>query len=434
MRSSIIAVATTALVVTIASPARADALRIETLGEHTWPASVAALQTERSSEGRVVSVVVKETDGQRLHCGTYALGLDQVGSEAFEIESCDSATDATAVRLVHRAALFEHGDVVSHPRAPRIVASRTQTGTASGGAKSGAESTVDCSVAVHPFVRDLENGGRVDLAPGRYALRTRNDDVEVKPASDGWTFVAPRGSHLTVEYFVTDLQKEQVVLNDRVTMNCSVQTSAGSGGAPPPIVTHTPVVDGAAPPSDEDANKPAPGAWTGQALTANFGIGTAYLRTGDLRLANNSGVYNAADLGLHDAAGPVLYLGGSFERPGIYSSLGVSAAAVGEAHRTLWNFGVTSVIAAALHFSDSAIYLGPSVQIGTYQASAEGSQTLSLSGRARLSAGAATGLRFHVRDEKTGKLSYVLGAEIVAPVAGPSPWFITASISLGSGK
>lgn len=434
MRSTTIAAVTAALLLSLAPRARAEALRIETLGEHTWQASVAALQTDRNSEGHVVSVVVREGDGQKLHCGTYALGLDAVGSEAFEIGGCDSASDATAVRLVHRAALFEHGDVVPRPRAPRIVASRTQTGTASGGATSGAESTVDCSVTVHPFVRDLENGGRVDLAPGRYALRTRKDDVQVKPVADGWTFVAPRGSNMTVEYFVTDSQKEEVVLNDRVTMNCSVQTSAGSGAPPPSRVTHPPSADTTQPTTgDEDSHKSTAGEWSGRAFTANLGVGTAYMRTADLRLANNTTLSDAAGLGLHDAAGPVVYLGGSFERPGIYSSLGVSAAAVSE-RRTLWNFGVTSVIAAALHVSDTAIYLGPSVQVGTYQASAEGSQSLAFAGRARLTAGAATGLRLHMRDEKTGKLAYVLGVEIIAPVAGPSPWFLTAQISLGSGK
>jgi hypothetical protein len=421
---------TTVLVVALAATsARADALRIETLEDHTWPASVAALQKDRDSEGRVVHVVVKDGDGARLHCGTYAVGLDAAGAEAFTIEGCEDATDSTALRLTHRSALFEHGDVVSKPRAPRITASRQQTGAASGGAKTGAESAVDCQVTVHPFIRDLENGGRVDLAPGRYALMTKSDSVAAKPTDNGWILVAPRGTNMTVEYSVTDLRKDEVVLTDRVTMNCSVQTASGTGEVVPARVVHDTSTHDGADTAEPDGKPGLP--WSGQAITANFGLGSAVMRTSSIKFVNADSVNDPSALGIHDAAGPLAVVGIAYERPGIYSSLSGAIAASPMSHRTLWYFGASSVIAAALHLGDTALYLGPNVSLGTYQLSADTSQALAYTSKAALSAGAAAGVRFHLRDDKTGKLNTVIGGEIVAPIAGPSPWLFVASIAFG---
>ena len=103
-------------------------------------------------------------------------------------------------------------------------------------------------------------------------------------------------------------------------------------------------------------------------------------------------------------------------------------------HRTLWHFGVSSVVAASLHLSDVTLYLGPNVQAGTYQVSTDTSETLAYGSRVQLSLGGAAGARYHIRDEKTGRLAYVVGVELLAPVAGPSPWFLTAQIAFGSGK
>ena len=442
MKARIIVFASTALVLGAGSASAAEGLRIETLEDRSWSAAVAALQQDRASEGRIIHVVVRESDGTHLTCGTYAVGLDVASSEAFASEGCDHATDSTALRLVHRSALFDHGDSVPRPRAPRIVASRTQVGEASGGAKSGAESTVDCAVTVRPFIRDLENGGRIDLVPGRYGLRTKTDDVTVKPTDDGWTFLAPRGTTSTVEYFVTDLKKGEVVLNDRVSMNCSVHTSAGTGVpyTPPTTTTTEPPlsVKPYEPPDADGAREAdqqrASGAWQGQAVTANFGIGSAIMRTSGVRFGNNTTSTDAQGLGLHDAAGPAVLGSVAYERPGIYGSLGAEAAETSMSHRTLWHFGVSSVVAASLHLSDVTLYLGPNVQAGTYQVSTDTSETLAYGSRVQLSLGGAAGARYHIRDEKTGRLAYVVGVELLAPVAGPSPWFLTAQIAFGSGK
>lgn len=452
MKSRIVALLGAACALSVSPQARADAqLRIETLEEHTWPASVAALQRDMKSEGRVVHVVVKESDGTRVKCGTYGLELDRAASEAFQIGPCDQWTDATALKLVHRPALFEHGEVVSRPRAPRIVATRMQSGEAAGGAKPSAESAVDCSVSVRPFIRDLENGGSVQLTPGRYGLRTKTSDVRVQPSGDGWTFLAPRGTSRTVEYFVVDQQSGDVVLNDRVTMNCSIQTSAGSGVLPPEareshdgFVTK-PYVPG---PEEPDHQRPAPEErdeheaaktkaglpWNGHAVTVNLGIGTAVMQPQAVRFANNAGSTDADSLGLHGAGGLSALAGMGYERPGLYGSIGASLSAASMGHRTLWSFGATSVVAAALHLGDTALYLGPAVHVGTYQASAESSESLAYGSRVQFTLGGATGARFHIRDEQTGKLTYVLGVELVAPVAGPGPWFVMAQIAFGSGK
>jgi hypothetical protein len=436
VRVKAIAFVVFALVITSSTRARADALTIETLEERTWPAAVAALQHDRGSEGRIIHVVVREGDGTRVHCGTYSIGLDQAAADAFAVEGCDPASDSTAVRLVHRSALFEHGDVVPKPRAPRIVASRTQTGEAAGGAKNGAESAVDCAVRVRPFIRDLENGGRVDLLPGRYSLGTGPTDVKVKPTEDGWTLSAPRGSHTSIDYFVTDLQKGVVVLNDHVTMECAVQTATASGYTVPHVEVITKPYEQAPEP---DSPPPASantvyGPWQGNAFTANIAIGSAIMRPSGVAFANNAGGTDAGALGLHDSAGPLLIVSGAYEHTGFYASLGGMVAATTTGGRTLWNFGATSVVAAALHLGDTSFYLGPSVLVGSYQASSTSSETIAYGSKLEFTLGGALGARFHLRDEKTGKVDYVFGVEAVAPAVGPGPWLLTAQLAWGSGS
>jgi len=158
------------------------------------------------------------------------------------------------------------------------------------------------------------------------------------------------------------------------------------------------------------------------------------MQTSGVRFRNDSGTTDAAGLGIHDSAGPAAHVAVAYERPGVYGSVGLQTAMTSMSHRTLWNFGVNSVIAGALHLGDVSLYLGPDVQLGTYQASADSSATLAYGSPVQFSLGAAAGGRYHVRNEKTGKIDYVLGLEVVAPVAGPQPWFLTAQIAFGSGK
>ncbi|HEY8076353.1 MAG TPA: hypothetical protein VIF62_19645, partial [Labilithrix sp.] len=332
MRTRIVVIGSVALLLVAARAAAGETLRIETLEERSWSSAVAALQKDRASEGKVIHVVVRESDGTRVKCGSYAIGLDVASAEAFQSEGCDATSDSTALRLVHRSALFDHSESVSKPRAPRIVASRTQTGEASGGAKNGVESTVDCQVTVHPFIRDLENGARIELTPSHYALHTKSDDVRVKPTDDGWVFVAPRGTTSVVHYTVTDSKKGEVVLDDRVSMNCSAQSQVGTSLPPEPEpIPRAPEsleVKPYEPPPDADrANdeRRASGSWDGYGVTANLGIGSAFMRTTGVRYGNDAGGMDANALGLHDSAGPVVLASVAYERPGLYGAFGASA-------------------------------------------------------------------------------------------------------------
>src|SRR5437763_8005059 len=127
-------------------------------------------------------------------------------------------------------------------------------------------------------------------------MKTRNGDVVVKPTEDGWVFHAPRGTSAVVEYYVTDLQKGEVVLNDRVSMNCSVHTSSGTGLPPPDPISppsETLSIKPYEPPPDADGSpesehRSPSGTWQGYAVTANFGVGSAFMRGSGVRFANDS--------------------------------------------------------------------------------------------------------------------------------------------------
>jgi len=68
------------------------------------------------------------------------------------------------------------------------------------------------------------------------------------------------------------------------------------------------------------------------------------------------------------------------------------------------------------------LYLGPNVQAGTYQVSTDTSETLAYevacSSRSAVQRALAT-----TSATRRPQLAYVVGVELLAPVAGPSPWF-----------
>src|SRR5262249_49180399 len=109
--------------------ARAQALEITSLEHGAWADTVAALQGSPSSEHHIVRVVVRNA-GETLRCGEYALSFDPAGEEAFAIGGCDPSTEATALELVSRAALFEPGGLVSRPRVVSISARAMLEGAA----------------------------------------------------------------------------------------------------------------------------------------------------------------------------------------------------------------------------------------------------------------------------------------------------------------
>jgi hypothetical protein len=412
----------------------ADDLTIETTEQESWPAAVAKLQTDRNSEGTTLHVVVKDDRGSRLACGTYAIAIDGPGAEAFGSGGCNSETNATSVRLLHRTELFSHDDRVPRPRAPRILVQRVQVGAAAGGARQTGGSVISCTAEVRPFVDDLESGARVALTPGRYELRVKNPDVEVKSMSDGWRLVGHAATSADVGYDVYDGKRNEVVFHDRVKMACEgdVGVSAdatpvrGSESAPQPW---NPVTVDTRASRDADSVTPAnaSGDWDGRAWTVSVFAGPAYMRPSGQTFTSGSTSVDASVFGLGNVTAMAVGLSVTYERTGIYSSLGGHVTYVGVNDWSLFEYGVMSTIAASLHFGDVSAYLGPHVALGSYELT--GVAGASWATPAAFSLGAATGVRVHFRDD--GGKAWVLGGEIVAPVVGAEPWLFVASIGWG---
>ena len=201
----------------------ADNLTIRSAEFGTWPQTVAALQSDTAAEGREVHLVVSDSAGRHVHCGQYSLTLDTVSTSAFTIGSCDSHTDATSVRLAHRDALFAQGDVVPRPLLAGISVSEVVFGGARGGAGRAAGTEVRCSVAIRPYLTDLEHGRNVYLDTDRYRLRVESVLLTVQASRVGWTVIGSgRGTtDFTYEVVDMDARNRDVVLRDRASMNCT---------------------------------------------------------------------------------------------------------------------------------------------------------------------------------------------------------------------
>jgi len=415
------------------SIAFADGLHVETIDQATWPAAVADLQRDPHSEGRTVRVVAKDDSGQRLRCGSYGLALEGAGADAFAVVGCDPETNATGVRLVRRSALFDHDDTIARPRAPRITITRVQSGSAAGGASQSGGTLVSCTADVRPFIDDLESGRRVPVTPGRYELRVRRDDVETRAMPDGWRLVARNGGGAVIDYEIFDGKRNEIVIRERVTMMC------GGGNPPGPATEPMPAPATPAPPPLEPAPSPPPrekpidvqraGAWGGHGWTVSLLGGAAFMRPTGVAFGNGSETQDASVFGLRNLAAPVFGVSFSYERPGLYSSLGGHVGWIGTSNATLVSYGAASTVAAALHFGDTTLYLGPHVEVGTYQLVGLGANWGT---PAAVSVGAAAGVRLHLRDDD-GK-AWVLGGEIVAPATGSAPWLFVASIGWGGAR
>ncbi len=214
-------VAVAAVGVVLARPSEACAeLVVSSLERGAWPATVAALQTDLRSEGTVLHVVVSDEAGRRASCGAYVLSFDAVGEAAFAVGVCDPMTQATIVVLRRRSALFEHGDIIARPLPVAITAVETRSTSVAGGAASAGGSEVACSVAVRPFLRDMETGAIVHLPPGRFVLRPLASGVTAVVDTDGWNLIGARAG-LVIDYEVVDTTRGEVVLRDHATLSCS---------------------------------------------------------------------------------------------------------------------------------------------------------------------------------------------------------------------
>jgi hypothetical protein len=413
--------------------ARADDLRIETVEHGTWPAAVAHLQRDRQSEGSTIHVVVKDGQNQRLKCGTYTLGMDSAGAEAFAAAGCDEETNATSIRLLHRSALFTHDDRVSRPRAPQIQAQRVQVASAAGGAQQSGGSVVSCTADVRPFIDDLEGGSRAALTPGRYELRVKNPDVDVTVVEGGWRLVSHLTGSADVGYDVYDGKRNEVVFRDHVRMACEGDSRGSTADSPTAVHTVDPtrlvaLVDESAHDSSTHADKGGHGdGWDGHAWTLSFMAGPAYMRPSGLTFSSAGASLAASTFGLNDAAATAVGISASYERPGIYTSIGAQFAFVKVNDWSLLEYGAMSTVAAALHISDTTLYLGPHVGVGSYMLT--GVAGANWSTPAGFTLGAATGVRVHFRDNNAN--AWVVGGEVIAPVVGGAPWLFLASIGFG---
>ncbi len=174
-------------------------------------------------------VVVQDEEGRRAPCGEYQLMLDDSGSRAFDVLGCDRSTQATALRLVDRMALFERGDVVAHPRAIGIAAVERRHASALGGAHLTAETELRCSLAVRPYLVDLATGGRVRATPDRFELRPVGSGALVEARGEGWTI---RSGSVRLEYEIVDRQSGDVVLRQAVQLACGEPEPARPQPAP----------------------------------------------------------------------------------------------------------------------------------------------------------------------------------------------------------
>ncbi len=220
------------------SPARADDLTVRTVESGEWPAAVASLQADVRGEGRVLHVIVQDARGQRAACGRYTLRFDDAGEQAFTILECDPRTQATAVRLARRAALFDHGDIVPTPRTVEVSAVEVRSGAARGGAATPGGSDVACTVAVRPFLRDLEHGTVVYLTPGRFQIRLLGAGAAASVEGGGWLLRGRVDAAMALEYDVVDTRTGRVAVHDRATLSCGAQPLATGGSpyaAPPPV-------------------------------------------------------------------------------------------------------------------------------------------------------------------------------------------------------
>ncbi len=413
----------------------ADALTIETVEHGAWSSSIAALQTDPRAEGSTLHVVVRDGNGRALPCGSYTLAFDDAGVKAFELGPCAAAAQATSIVLAHRTALFEHGAPdgagPSTPREVLVVASRVETAGASGGAKVEAKSAVACSAEVSPYMPDLEHGTRVPLHPGRYVLKTRQPDVRVTHDDTHWTLARDAASADAIDYELHDAKTATVVLRERVMLSC---------GGPPRGASVAAVVRlDAAPPLSRASLADAPGEaasaeekpWEGHAWTVSARSGVAVLKAGGLVFQNSSGYAEAASLGLRDAAGVSSGLHFAFERPWLYTSIGLDFAYAGVADRSLYAFSGATTVAPSMHVGLLSAYAGPQVALSSYQVTAAHGTRWEWGSKPDIGLGAAAGARLHFPD---GASTWVLGVEASTPVAGREPTLFLVSLGWGGGR
>ena len=132
--------------------------------------------------------------------------------------------------LRDRHALFAHEDPVPRPLPAGLVVVQTRRSEAIGQAEQPGAGEVVCSVAVRPYLTDLEHGTRVYLVPGRYQMRVAQSYVRAVSVPDGWNVQSSTEGSLVVDYDVVDTTTETVAFSGRATLACG----EGSNASDPP--------------------------------------------------------------------------------------------------------------------------------------------------------------------------------------------------------
>ena len=212
-----------------ASPA--GEIDIRTLDDTPWARLVQQIQDDVASQGGVFPVLV--FDGSTpIPCGAYELRPDAVTAAAFQVGACDPRTDATALRLVRRAALFEAGEVVPRARKASLGASVTRRGQVEGGgAPPRAGSKVWCTVALQPYLWDGLRGEPTPLTPDRFVLVPHEAYIHAAPDGSGWIARGESRLALRFHYEVDDLHTGTKVLENEATLACADPPAASGSGA-----------------------------------------------------------------------------------------------------------------------------------------------------------------------------------------------------------
>jgi hypothetical protein len=215
--------------------AHADPLVVDTVEFGSWPDAMAHIESAAQALPFVVHVRVRDPDGHAVACGSYSLSLDATGASAFDVRTCDPATNTTALALTNRTALFD--PLTNRPNAVEIRATQVRTAQAVGGGRAGSQgggSQDGCGVLVQPYVIRDNDHARVYLEPGRFELRPASAVVQAAVVGNMWILSAAGAATRPLAYDVWDRQRREVAYHGSTSMGC---TALGGGTDAPTGVT-----------------------------------------------------------------------------------------------------------------------------------------------------------------------------------------------------
>jgi hypothetical protein len=197
-------------------------------------------QRDPGFEGMILDVVVLHTQSGAVEsCGRYSLELDDVTRRAFEIGSCDPRTNATKLRFLSRALLFEsESGPVPRPRKDiRVGAVVTYGGVETTGGQPEFESMTSCAIQERVFEKNILDPQQpsFEYNPPAHRLVPLDPDVQVEPAQNGWLLSRQFTKGQPARGVRYEIQDEQgrVVLRDRVSRPLECHVAEATQEAPP---------------------------------------------------------------------------------------------------------------------------------------------------------------------------------------------------------